>query len=132
MELQTGSRMMAGIQMSGSGESGFGITLSGFHCPTIEFGARLHELEKKIVIKDFVQWEDSGYITFIAMSRDTYAIPEERKIATFRREPHKFFQDLPKFLAGTRAQFIDRMVVTASMGSLSLTVLYRPVKSDGV
>ena len=132
VEVAGASHMMAGIQTSGSAESGFGISLHGFHCKTLELSARLDELISRIgYANDFTTFEENGYVTFLAMTRESYQIPDKKKIVTFRREPHKFFADLPSFLSKSKAQFIDRMALTGSLGSISLTLLYRPV-SDGV
>ena len=127
------SHMMAGILTEGSAESGYGISLKGFYCPNAEYPGRLEVLYAKSgFINDFVVFEVNGYTLFLAAKRESYQVPLDRKIVTFRREPHKFFADLPAFLAKTKAQFIDRMTLSGSLGSISLTLLYRPVNDSGV
>lgn len=123
---------MAGLQMEGIADSGYGVTLGGFHCPAVEFPSRLEDLKSRFgPFRDVCVREENGYVTFLAYARETPVIPQGIEIQTFRREPHKFFVDLPRFLLKTRAQFVDRMVLSGSMGSLSLTLLYRPVESAG-
>lgn len=129
------ANMMAGVIMQGSADSGYGITLEGFHCPTSEYGARMAEIQKKVTesrITDIYCYEDNGYATALVLRKEQgLPVPQKSKIATFRREPHKFFQDLPAFFKTTKAQFIDRMTLTGSLGSISLTVLYRPIDEPG-
>lgn len=129
------ANMMAGIMLQGSADSGYGISLAGFHCPTSEYGARMTDLQKQVSesrITDIVSFEDNGYVTAIVLRKEPgLPTPQKSKIATFRREPHKFFQDLPDFVRKTKAQFVDRMTITGSLGSISLTVLYRPVEEPG-
>lgn len=121
--------MMAGVQMEGSADSGYGVRIAGFHCPVMEFGKRLEALKISLgSIQDIEQIEINGHIMLLAMNRESALIPSLKEVASFRREPHKFFQDLPKFLLSTKAQFIDRMVLSGSLGSISLTLIYRPVK----
>ena len=132
-EAAGGSNMMQGFLTEGSAESGYGISLHGFYCPISEYPARMDALYAKAgFVNDFVTFEVNGYVLFLAAKRETYQIPMDRKIVTFRREPHKFFQDLPGFLAKTKAQMIDRMSLSGSLGSISLTLLYRPVGEAGV
>jgi hypothetical protein len=129
----TGGNMMQSIRTSGSAESGYGVKLGGFHCPSIEFQGRLEELKSEMgIFSDFVQFEQEGYITFIACVQDKDTHITWPRIESFRREPHKFFQDLQKFLSSTRAQYIRRISLTGSLGSLSLTILYRPIQTNGV
>ena len=129
------ANMMAGIQTEGTAESGFGIRIAGFHCGTFEFGGRLESLKSKIRGPDkIVQWEDNGYTMFLALKDDNAVknLTQLSKIATFRREPHRFFSDLPKWLMSTKAQHIEQVLLSGSLGSISLTILYRPAYADGV
>lgn len=124
--------MMAGVILEGIAQSGYGVTIGGFHCMSIEFGERFEELKKKMISPtDVVQWESEGHIMLLAMCRESYNIPGRREITVLRREPHRFFQDLPKFLSSSKAQFVDRMILSGSLGSISLTLLYRPAESLG-
>lgn len=125
--------MMSPAALEGTADSGYGITLAGFHCPVIEFGKKQGELLAKFPEPhDIVSHEDNGYVTFLAIKREPSIFSGKREMRTFRREPHKFFQDLPRFLSSTRAEFIDRMILTGSLGSISFTILYRPSESPGV
>lgn len=125
------ANMMAGIVLSLIADSGYGIRIGGFHGPTAQFNERMKELQDNIgPIQDIVSMEDNGYLTFIALSRESAFIPSHKLVATLRQEPHKFFQALPRFLASTKAQYVDRMVLTGSLGSISLSLLYRPVERD--
>ncbi len=123
-----GGSMMAPPVLEGAAESGFGVKMGGFHCPVIEYGKRILDLLAKYPdASDVVSHEENGYVTAIVMSREMTHFPAERVIGVYRREPHKFFQELPRFLASTKAQYVDRLVLTGSLGSISLTLLYRPV-----
>ena len=133
VEVSHSSNMMQGFLTEGSADSGYGISLKGFYCPNVEYPGRLDALYAKAgFINDFVTFEVNGYTLFLAVKRESYQVPLDRKIVTFRREPHKFFADLPAFFAKTKAQFIDRMTLSGSLGSISLTLLYRPVNDSGV
>jgi hypothetical protein len=127
------SHMMQGFLTDGIADSGYGIILHGFYGPNAEYAGRLDALYAKAGwVNDFVTFEVNGYILFLASKRESYQVPIDRKIVTYRREPHKFFADLPAFFSKTKAQFIDRMTLSGSMGSISLTLLYRPVNDSGV
>ena len=133
VEVAGSSNMMQGFLTEGSAVSGYGITLCGFYCPNVEYSGRLESLyTRQGFINDFVTFEVNGYILFLAAKREAYQVPLDRKIITYRREPHKFFSDLPAFFAKTKAQYIDRMTLSGSLGSISLTLLYRPVNDTGV
>jgi hypothetical protein len=133
VEAINANHMMQGFLTEGSADSGYGMSLKGFYCPNAEYPGRLEALYAKAgFINDFVTFEVNGYTLFMAAKRESYQVPLDRKIVTYRREPHKFFQDLPAFFAKTKAQFIDRMTLSGSMGSISLTLLYRTVNDSGV
>jgi hypothetical protein len=121
------SPMMAGLQMEGKADSGYGVLIQGFHGTTAEFPGKLAALQASIPSPiDIAVSEDNGYATCLVWERGHDFIPSERKVAYFRREFHKFFIDLPKFVASTKAQYVDRMILSGSLGSISLTLLYRP------
>lgn len=133
VEVAVGSNMMQGFLTEGSAESGYGMSLKGFYCPNAQYAERLDALYAKAgFINDFATFEVNGYVLFLAAKRESCQVSIDRKIATYRREPHKFFADLPAFFAKTKAQFIDRMTLSGSLGSISLTLLYRPVGEAGV
>lgn len=125
------SNMMAGVTLSGTAESGYGIRIGGFHAPVSEFAARMKELRQSLSpIDDISVIENNGYVTFIALAQEDVFVPAEKLIATMCHEPHKFFLNLPKFLASTKARNVDRMILTGSLGSISLTLLYRSAERD--
>lgn len=124
--------MMAPAQLEGVADSGFGILLHGFHAPVQEAPARLDALKSKLSgrAREIAFVEDNGYVTCLVVERRTPAIPSNSEFAMFRREPHRFFIDLPKFIASTRAQLVDRLILSGSLGSVSLVLLYRPAPPD--
>lgn len=125
----SGGNMMQGIQNSGTAESGFGVALSGFHCPNLEVPGRLAELldSNPQAPCDIEVVEQNGYCTvLVAWQRDRIVDLDGVQITVFRREPHRFFVDLPKMLAQTRAGSLERMVLTGSLGSVSLVLMTRP------
>jgi hypothetical protein len=127
--------MMAGIRMDGIAESGYGVTIAGFHCQTIDAPAKLSELLSRLSSKptDFTTHEENGYVTFVAASVDAnFLSTDGPEVVVYRREPHKFFIDLPKFIAATRAREVLRMSITGSLGSLSLTLLYKSAPRSNV
>lgn len=124
MEVLGGSRMMPTTDFSGVAESSYGTTLGGFHCRRIEFQGRLEDLLKKMGRFDHVaQVEQEDFITFLAAKSD-YALDSDLKPAFYRRETHKFFLELGKFLSGLKAAHIQELALSGSLGSVSLTVLY--------
>lgn len=126
-----GGNMMVGALTSGSADSGCGVVIAGFFCPTHEFPMKLAEL-----MKDFndpnlriAQCESNGYITFLA-SQKGIPSPVKTTAATLRREPSKLFSDLGLFLKKLRACYIDQMALSESYGNITLTILYR-AESEG-
>jgi len=123
--------MMAGLQMEGVAESGYGIKLSGFHCSALEFPKKLGDFTKDGVTPGKIsQCESNSYVSFLMCSREGLHTPAQVKIATFRREPHRFFIDLATWLRSTRAMFVDDMILSQSYGSLTLTLMYRPAPEE--
>jgi hypothetical protein len=122
------NQMMGGLQMSGQASSGYGVTLSGFYCPNAEVAVRIQEMDSKEgPFQTIASVELNGHTLFVAGKSDPNSFPETAKIAIFRREPHKFFSDLPRFLYSLRAKSIDGISVSGSLGSVCLTILYRPM-----
>lgn len=123
--------MMQGVQTFGSADSGFGVTLAGFHCPNIEFAARMEVCEKAFgPFMDFAKCEENGFVTFVGYRRDALGLSGTTLLATYRREPHKFFTDLQKFLSSTKATGIERLSLSCSLGSVSLTILLRHAQEE--
>lgn len=122
--IEGANRMMPGVEFAGVAESLYGTSLGGFHCRRIEFQAKLEDLLKKMGRFDHIaQVEQEDFITFVAAKSD-YALDTDLKPAFFRRETHKFFQDLEKFLFGLKAAHIQELSLSGSLGSVSLTLLY--------
>lgn len=124
--------MMQSLILNGKAESGYGVTIVGFHDEVGKFNARLEELKSQVdPIHNIETFEYNGYATCLISSQEKFS-REKPQVAIFRREPHKFFQDLPKFLSSTKAAVIDNMILSGSLGSISLTLLYRPCEGvDG-
>ena len=121
------ANMMAGTMTECTAESGFGVKVHAFWCRSLEFPAKLGMLEARVRNpSDFSVCEDLGY-TGMAVYENEGTAEGTRRMARLRRTPDKFFQELPKFLASTKARAVDRLILTASEGSLSLTMLYRSI-----
>lgn len=119
--------MMAGLLTEGEASTGFGVRFYGFHTSSQDFPKKLSELiHTDRTPHRFLQCEVNGYLTCLAMQ-------QERSIDTklplqfgiFRREPHKFFQDLGEFLHRIAAVHVIDFSLTSSLGSLTLTILYQ-------
>lgn len=121
--------MMQGYQMSGSAETGYGLTVSGFHCPVMQFGSELQTLLERTTgeVVDVVQFEDNGYSTLLLLSSDGRPadLSGLTRIASYRREPHRFFQDLPKAISPLKIKQVLKLSLSGSLGSLQLILLYR-------
>ena len=122
-----GGSMMAPPVLEGSAESGCGASLAGFHCSRSEYLKRLEEFNLNFPDALMIStYEDNGFICFVAARfKPMESFPVPSKSACFIREPHKFFRDLPAFLRSTRARIIDSMALSGSLGSVTLTLLYR-------
>lgn len=128
----TGGNMMAQARMDSVADSGYGVTVGGFHCPAIEFNGRLAELSRQMGYPfDLIAaHEENGYIDFVAVCQTVNSLPlKPAKLEIFRREPHKFFADLQKFIGATRAQRIHQIQLIGSLGAIALILLVHPVES---
>lgn len=113
---------MAGVRMEGYAESGYGVSIQGFHCAISEFPKKLSELEPTILI---AQCESNGYATFLSCKNEGPVVNDgSLKFASFRREPHLFFVDLSHFLKSLKAARVWAMTLSESHGSLGLTLVY--------
>ena len=133
VQVAGGSNMMQGFRMEGTAESGFGVVLSGFHASVTEAGSKIQALHEKFpTARQIMAWEDNGYLSYLALCEERDTLLTAPRILCYRREPHKFFVDLPRVLASTRAQKILSLSLTGSLGSLSLVMLYRPAPEQSV
>lgn len=124
--------MMQDLQLSGSAESGFGVTLTGFHSSTQNFPKQLAErVLPSLYACRIAQAESAGFQMFLRAENRQGTYAGDQKTASFRREPHKFFPDLPEFLRTCRVRSVDDMVLTESYGSYSLTLLYTEAPLSG-
>lgn len=122
-----GGSMMAGVLTEGRADSGYGVMMAGFHTEVRLLGGKLAEWKEKFgAVDDVVSFEDSGYVTFLFYRREPFDLADEGRfrVETFRREPHRFFADLPGFLRRVQARSIRRFILTGSLGSISLTILF--------
>ena len=125
------NRMMGGVLTSGISDSGYGATIGGFYGSGIDFIRNLQNLKSKMPeIDRIVQYEENGFIAMLA----AFGYPSKAPLsmASFRREPHKFFNDLSQFLRSTKARTIVDLQLTGSLGSMCLTILYRSVMDADV
>lgn len=129
------ANMMAGIRLEGAADSGYGVRLVGFHVQMPDFPSRLDALSKSTSVFECAQAENNGWITFLAQEwrpvEETENFDGPKKIAVFRREPHRFFLDLGEFLKKTRACFVDQILLSDSLGSVTLTMVYRQIPEAG-
>jgi hypothetical protein len=121
--VQGANQMMRSQQNSGVAESGRGVTLSGFYAPNGDVQARLGEINS--AISDIALHEAEGWTVFIGVAQPVIdkRLPKPR-LAIFRREAHKFFEDLPAWFFRTKAVQINRLCLSQASGFISLTLLY--------
>lgn len=116
--------MMQGRKNAGSADSGSGVLLAGFYAPNAEVDARLKTLDADFgPFSEIAIHECEGWTAAIASSEGA-GRPGCLKIGVFRREAHRFFEDLPAWLFKTNASHIHRLSISQSSGFLSLTCLY--------
>ena len=121
-----GSNMMMRSQKTeGSAESGRGVVMAGFYVSNADVSKRLQETD--IAHGPFTEislFESEGWTAFIGCSNPGVLSARKLKVGHFRREAHKFFEDLPKYLFQSRAVHVHRLNLSQSSGFLSLTWLY--------
>lgn len=122
-----GSNMMMRSQKTeGSAESGRGVVMAGFYVSNADVSKRLQETD--IAHGPFTEislFESEGWTAFIGCSEEPLPVKTRAlKVGHFRREAHKFFEDLPKYLFQSRAVHVHRLNLSQSSGFLSLTWLY--------
>lgn len=124
------SNMMQQEQLHGSGESGYGVRLSGFYCKSQDFARRMKELMVPCSEAGAIaQSEVNGYLMFLRAESELPDNGTPVFIGTYRREAHRFFPDLPEFLRSLKAKSVVDMTLTESYGGFSLTLLYVPAPS---
>jgi hypothetical protein len=121
------NHMMRDQKNAGSAESGAGVSLFGFYVPNAEVGERLRLLDiEHGPFSEIALHESEGWTFFIGASE----VPPHststlyRKVGFYRRESHKFFEDLPAWLFRSKAIHVHRLNLSQSSGFLSLTWLY--------
>ncbi len=126
VEVSGGSRMMPTLDLQNVCESGCGVTIGGFHCKTMDMAQNLSALQKKMRnIDTIAQCEYEGYVLVVACSSKYLSTSEIASVDVFRREHHRFFSDLQKFISVTKARNILGLSLSGSLGSFTLTVLYQ-------
>jgi hypothetical protein len=116
--------MMAPAQLEGE-VIGEGFSLFGFHHSILEFPKKLQELCQKKQIQKFSQIEENGYVTFLGLSEtEPRFFSKDIKCACYRREPHKFFIELPAFIHRYMIGRIVDFKLSTSHGSITLTILF--------
>jgi hypothetical protein len=122
-----GSNMMMRSQkISGTAESGRGVCLSGFYAPNGEVQTRLKELdENQGPFCEIDLHESEGWTTFIGATPGDESLNTSRfRVASFRRESHKFFDELSSWFFRIKATHVHRVKISQSSGFISLTMLY--------
>jgi len=118
--------MMKSQKNAGSAESGYGVVLSGFYAPNAQAQDLLSKLDvDQGPFSEIALHESEGWTVFLgAREEPGKDVIGMTKIGFYRRESHKFFEDLPAWLFRTKAASILRMTLSQSSGFLSLTLLY--------
>ena len=122
-----GSNMMMRSQKtSGSAESGCGVCLAGFYIPNADVQERLKQTSNdQGPFDEIALHEAEGWTTFLGSTRGDHGeLKGPRKIASYRRESHKFFEDLSAWFFRTKATKVHRLCISQSSGFISLTILY--------
>lgn len=116
------NHMMAAPVLSGIAESGH-MKIAGFYGKTLDVAGMLKDLEKEFNgFSQIAHVEIEGYLFAMAVDSMTGIATQ---LAFYRREPHKFFPDLQKFISSLDAQAICSISVSGSLGAISLAVAYR-------
>ena len=124
--------MMKGQRNFGSAESGYGVVLAGFYAPNGEVQERLKSIEAdQGPFSEIALQECEGWTFFMGASSPGVNRSGKLKMGFYRREAHKFFDDLPAWLFQSKAVHVHRLNLSQSNGFLSLTWLYSD-QSPGV
>ena len=119
------NHMMRSQKNSGSAESGFGVVVSGFYSQNSDVMENLAKLDvDQGPFSEIALCENDGWTLFLGVSEEPQLNLSKQKVAFYRRECHRFFEDLPSWLYRTKAVHIHRMALSQSSGYLSLTMLY--------
>ena len=120
-----GSNMMMRSQKnSGSAESGRGVSIAGFYVPNGEAQEKLKAIDSEQgPFSEIALHEAEGWTTFIGCAQSGVGAKPFR-VASFRRESHKFFEDLSAWFFRMKAAHVHRLCVSQSSGFISLAILY--------
>ena len=118
--------MMRSQKNSGSAESGRGVSIAGFYVPNGEVQEKLKTIDSEQgPFSEIALHEAEGWTTFIgATPGDESLNPNRFRVASFRRESHKFFEDLSAWFFRIKATHVHRLNISQSSGFISLTILY--------
>lgn len=122
-----GSNMMMRSQKtSGSAESGRGVCLAGFYVPNSEVQERLKAIDAdQGPFTEIALHECEGWTTFLGVTAgDPSLKTRPSHISYYRRESHKFFEDLPAWFFRLKATSVHRLGISQASGFISLTLLY--------
>ena len=124
--VKNANQMMASQKIAGSAESGKGVVLAGFYCTNGDVQDRLRAIETdQGPFTEIALHESDGWTFFIGSSEEPGVHRGGvLKMGHYRRESHKFFDDLPAWLFQSRAVHVHRLTLSQSNGFLSLTWLY--------
>ena len=118
------NNMMRSQKNFGSAESGRGVMLAGFYAPNGEVQDRLKAMDAdQGPFSRIALHESDGWSFFLGASGPVVTHGVSR-VGHFRRESHKFFDDLAMWLFQTKATGIRDMALSQSNGFLSITFLY--------
>ena len=119
----SGGSMMASPVLEGIFENSNGVKIGGFHCRVMEVAGRLEDFKKKFGRIDLVfQHELEGHVLFVAVQNFKGSGTLTRDVTYYRREPHRFFQELPRFFSSLSCENIHAVSVSGSMGVLSMVI----------
>lgn len=116
--------MMAPEKLSGMASSECGVEMAGFYATTMDAPRRLSEITLHPTL--IAQCEVQGNILFLACQNKIAFGYLDTRLATFRRDPSKFFVDLPLFLRSLKARAVLAMNLSESFGNMTLTLVYVP------
>lgn len=124
VEVLGANQMMKGRKIAGSADSGAGVGLTGFYVANGELQERLRSLdETEGPFSDVALFESEGWTAFIAVIGPRYE-GGPLKVGHFRRESHRFFEELPAWFFKTKAVSIERITIIQASGFLTLLFLY--------
>ena len=117
--------MMRGQKIAGSAESN-GVAVSGFYVPNGQVHDHLRDCDTNHgPFSEIALHESEGWTTFLGVHQPLPQTPKAGwKVAFYRRESHKFFEDFGAWFFRTGSTSVHRLSISQSSGFLSLTLLY--------